>query len=162
MGVKDHDKNVRSASVRSSTLGGCTLYNRERHFLAIFQVQNTVMLSINNEDHQTTMDVIISPLLRLPAELRLQVYTYILTSPDALTVYCWRRYAPFGFATRLLQHPQHFLSLVRYAPLPFIYPTISISISILGLKKLTTAAFYKPPHTHRNAPPALPAQHLLL
>jgi hypothetical protein len=66
----------------------------------------------------TDQNILLSPLLRLPAELRLQIYAYVLTSPGPLSIYCWRRYVPFGFATRLLRHPRHFLALVRLDPSP--------------------------------------------
>jgi hypothetical protein len=49
--------------------------------------------------------------LRLPAELRNQIYTYIL-SGETFSIHCWRRYTPFGFATRILRKRRLFLALL--------------------------------------------------
>jgi hypothetical protein len=51
-------------------------------------------------------------ILRLPAEIRMQIYTCVLTSPTPLSIYCWRRYTPFCFSTRVMQYPSAFLSLL--------------------------------------------------
>jgi hypothetical protein len=50
-------------------------------------------------------------LLRLPVELRYQIYEYAL-SYHIFNIYCWRRYTPFGFATRIFQKRKHFLALL--------------------------------------------------
>lgn len=52
-----------------------------------------------------------SSFLRLPAELRSQIYTYTL-SGEIFDIYCWRRYTPFGFATRILKKRRNFLALL--------------------------------------------------
>jgi hypothetical protein len=52
-----------------------------------------------------------SSFLRLPAELRNQIYTYILGG-ETFSVHCWRRYTPFGFATRILRKRRLFLALL--------------------------------------------------
>lgn len=52
-----------------------------------------------------------SPLLRLPAELRLQIYKYIL-SGETFSIHAWRRYTPFSIATRILRKRRNFLALL--------------------------------------------------
>jgi hypothetical protein len=52
-----------------------------------------------------------SAFLRLPAEVRNQIYAYIL-SGEAFSIHCWRRYAPFGIATRILRKQKNFLALL--------------------------------------------------
>jgi hypothetical protein len=49
--------------------------------------------------------------LRLPAELRLKIYSHTL-SGFAFDVHCWRSYHPFGFATRILRKRLNFLALL--------------------------------------------------
>jgi hypothetical protein len=86
-----------------------------------------------------------SPFLRLPTEIRLQIYAYVLTCPDPLSVYCWRRYAPFSFATRLLQHPRHFLALVRLvAPCPPPASRTPINSTVLPSSQQPTSSTQKP------------------
>jgi hypothetical protein len=51
-------------------------------------------------------------LFRLPVELRYEIYGYVL-SHQIFNVLCWRRYTPFGFATRIIQKRKHFLALLR-------------------------------------------------
>ncbi|KAH5617554.1 hypothetical protein HBI23_254050 [Parastagonospora nodorum] len=51
-------------------------------------------------------------LLRLPAELQSEIYGYVL-SHQIFSILCWRRYTPFGFATRIIQKRKHFLALLR-------------------------------------------------
>jgi hypothetical protein len=52
-----------------------------------------------------------SSFLRLPAELRNQIYTYTLGG-QTFSIHCWRRYTPFGFATRILRKRRLFLALL--------------------------------------------------
>ncbi|KAF2831383.1 hypothetical protein CC86DRAFT_463281 [Ophiobolus disseminans] len=52
-----------------------------------------------------------SPFLLLPAELRNQIYASAL-SGEIFDVHCWRRYTPFGFATRVIKKRTNFLSLL--------------------------------------------------
>lgn len=52
-----------------------------------------------------------SPLFRLPAEIRNQIYAYILGG-ETFNIYCWRRYKPYGFATRILRKRKFFLALL--------------------------------------------------
>jgi hypothetical protein len=52
-----------------------------------------------------------SSFLCLPAELRNQVYTYVLGG-ETFSIHCWRRYTPFGFATRILRKRRFFLALL--------------------------------------------------
>jgi hypothetical protein len=90
----------------------------------------------NNEcamDHPQTP--ISSPLLRLPPELRLEIYTYILASPSPLSVICWRRYTPFSLTTRLLHHPRRFLALLSVCRL-FYRETrlLPFRVNVFGFK----------------------------
>lgn len=52
-----------------------------------------------------------SPFVSLPAELRNHIYAYTL-SGEVIDIYCWRRYTPFGFATRVLRKQKNFLALL--------------------------------------------------
>jgi hypothetical protein len=52
-----------------------------------------------------------SSFLRLPAELRNQIYAYILGG-ETFNIHCWRRYTPFGFATRIMRKRTLFLALL--------------------------------------------------
>jgi hypothetical protein len=52
-----------------------------------------------------------SSFLRLPAELRNQIYTYVIGG-ETFDIYCWRRYTPYGFATRILRKRRAFLALL--------------------------------------------------
>jgi hypothetical protein len=52
-----------------------------------------------------------SPLLKLLAELRNKLYTYVL-GREIFEIYCWRQYTPFSFATRIVQKQKNFLALL--------------------------------------------------
>lgn len=54
-----------------------------------------------------------SSFLCLPTEIRLEIYGYVLTSQWPLTVQCWKHYTTSTFATRIVQYPKCFLSLLR-------------------------------------------------
>jgi hypothetical protein len=52
-----------------------------------------------------------SAFLSVPAEVRNQIYAYTL-SGEVFSIYCWRRYTPFGIATRILRKETNFLALL--------------------------------------------------
>jgi hypothetical protein len=52
-----------------------------------------------------------SAFLSLPAEVRNQIYAYTL-SGEVFSIHCWRRYTPFGIATRILRKEKNFLALL--------------------------------------------------
>jgi hypothetical protein len=52
-----------------------------------------------------------SAFLSLPAEVRNQIYAYTL-SGEIFSIHCWRRYTPFGIATRILRKENNFLALL--------------------------------------------------
>lgn len=51
-----------------------------------------------------------SPLLRIPTELRDEIYDFAL-GYQIFDIYCWRR-PPVGFTTRILQKSKDFLALL--------------------------------------------------
>ncbi|KAF1840623.1 uncharacterized protein K460DRAFT_371826 [Cucurbitaria berberidis CBS 394.84] len=52
-----------------------------------------------------------SPLLRVPAEIRIIIWTHVLGG-ETFSIHCWRRYTPFGFASRIIQKKRNFLALL--------------------------------------------------
>ncbi|KAH5129483.1 hypothetical protein HBI38_118350 [Parastagonospora nodorum] len=56
-------------------------------------------------------DAQVSHLLRLPAEIRNDIYAYTL-SREVFQVHCWRRYTPFSFETRIIRKQKNFLALL--------------------------------------------------
>jgi hypothetical protein len=52
-----------------------------------------------------------SPFLRLPTELRNQIYAYTLGG-EVFDIYCSRSFTPFGFDTRILRKQENLLALL--------------------------------------------------
>jgi hypothetical protein len=69
-----------------------------------------VIPEISSETKMTSSDQF-SPLLRLPAELRNHIYSYVLGG-ETFDIHCWRRYTPFGFTTRIIKKRTNFLALL--------------------------------------------------
>jgi len=56
-------------------------------------------------------DAQVSRLLRLPAEIRNEIYAHAL-SGEIFEIHCWRRYTPFSFVTRIIRKQKNFLALM--------------------------------------------------
>lgn len=90
----------------SVIIGGDKDVNGKAHGQALQQVHLSFNMSNNSEPRRSP------PLLRLPAELRMQIFTWVFTRATPLSIHCWRRYTPFCFSTRVMQYPSGFLALL--------------------------------------------------
>lgn len=99
--VRHHGKRQSSVIIgRDKDLHG------EAHGQPLQQVRLSFNMSNNTEPGCSPS------LLRLPAELRIQIFACVFTSPTPLSIHCWRRYTPFCLSTRVLQYPPRFLALL--------------------------------------------------